>query len=104
MTFQTGLFEQLTESSKVSKFSKEKFEACQKVYHKEWDHNAMVDGVFEEFAKEIDAKVEERVSERISRELNESKREMAKALREQGVADSIIAKVSGLPVEEIARL
>ena len=42
MTFQTGLFEHLTESSKVSNFSKEEFEAYQKMYHKEWDHNAMV--------------------------------------------------------------
>ena len=90
------LFEQLTESSKVSKFSKEEFEAYQKVYHEKWDHNVMVKGVFEEFADEINAKVAESVSE--------SKREMAKALREQGVADSIIAKVSGLSVEEIARL
>ena len=35
-------FEQLTESSKVSKFSKEEFEAYQKVYHEKWDHNVMV--------------------------------------------------------------
>ena len=70
------------------------------MYHKEWDHNAMVDGVFEEFAKEIDAKVEERASKKV----NEREREMAKAMREQGVADSIIAKVSGLSVEEIAKL
>ena len=90
------LFEQLTESSKVSKFSKEEFEAYQKVYHEKWDHNVMVKGVFEEFADEINAKVAEGVSE--------SKREMAKAMREQGVADSIIAKVSGLSLEEIARL
>ena len=90
------LFEQLTESSKVSKFSKEEFEAYQKVYHEKWDHNVMVKGVFEEFADEINAKVAESVSE--------SKREMAKAMREQGVADSIIAKVSGLSVEEIAKL
>ena len=62
-------FKQLTESSKVSKFSKEEFEAYQKVYHEKWDHNAM-----------------------------------AKVMREQGVADSIIAKVSGLSIEEIARL
>ena len=34
-------FEHLTESSKVSKFSKEEFEAYQKVYHEKWDHNVM---------------------------------------------------------------
>ena len=61
-----------------------------------WNHNAMVDGVFEEFVKEIDAKVAEGVSEKT--------RQMAKAMREQGVTDSIIAKVSGLSLEEISRL
>ena len=94
------LFKQLTESSKVSKFSKEKFEVYQKMYHEKWDHNVMVDGIFEEFADEINAKVEERASKKV----NEREREMAKAMREQGVADSIIAKVSGLSVEEIAKL
>ena len=89
-------FEHLTESSKVSNFSKEEFEVYQKMYHEKWDHNVMVDGIFEEFADEINAKVAEGVSEKT--------REMAKAMREQGVADSIIAKVSGLSVEEIARL
>ena len=89
-------FEHLTESSKVSNFSKEEFEVYQKMYHEKWDHNVMVDGIFEEFADEINAKVAEGVSEKT--------REMAKAMRDQGVADSIIAKVSGLSVEEIARL
>ena len=93
-------FERLTESSKVSNFSKEEFEVYQKMYHEKWDHNVMVDGIFEEFADEINAKVEERASKKV----NEREREMAKAMREQGVADSIIAKVSGLSVEEIARL
>ena len=98
------LFERLTESSKVSNFSKEEFEAYQKMYHKEWDHNAMVDGVFEEFAKEIDAKVEERVSERISKEISESKREMAKAMLADNVPVEKIAAYSGLSKEEIAKL
>ena len=89
-------FEHLTESSKVSNFSREEFEVYQKMYHEKWDHNVMVDGIFEEFADEINAKVAEGVSEKT--------REMAKAMREQGVADSIIAKVSGLSVEEIAKL
>ena len=39
--FSEHKFERLTESSKVSNFSKEEFEAYQKMYHKEWDHNAM---------------------------------------------------------------
>ncbi|WP_295859941.1 hypothetical protein [uncultured Fibrobacter sp.] len=86
----------MTESSKVSNFSKEEFEAYQKMYHKEWDHNAMVDGVFEEFAKEIDAKVAESVSEKT--------REMAKAMRDYGDPAEKIAAISGLSIEEIARL
>ena len=94
--FSEHKFERLTESSKVSNFSKEEFEAYQKMYHKEWDHNAMVDGVFEEFAKEIDAKVAESVSEKT--------REMAKAMRDYGDPAEKIAAISGLSIEEIARL
>ncbi|MBO7060727.1 hypothetical protein J6W78_10375 [bacterium] len=86
----------MTESSKVSNFTKEELEAYQKVYHKEWDHNAMVDGIFEEFADEINAKVAEGVLD--------SKREMAKAMREQGIPDSTIAVISGLSEEEIRKL
>jgi hypothetical protein len=46
-------FKLLTECSRVSRFTKKEFEAYRKVYHKEWDHNAMVDGIFEDFADEI---------------------------------------------------
>ena len=98
--FSEHKFERLTESSKVSNFSKEEFEAYQKMYHKEWDHNAMVDGVFEEFAKEIDAKVEERASKKV----NERERQMAKAMLADNVPVEKIAAYSGLSVEEIARL
>ncbi len=89
-------FEHLTESSKVSNFSKEEFEVYQKMYHEKWDHNVMVDGIFEEFADEINAKVAESVSE--------SKREMAKAMLADNVPVEKIAAYSGLSVEEIARL
>ena len=98
--FSEHKFERLTESSKVSNFSKEEFEAYQKMYHKEWDHNAMVDGVFEEFAKEIDAKVEERASKKV----NERERQMAKAMLADNVPVEKVAAYSGLSVEEIARL
>ena len=57
-------FESLTESSKVSKFSKEEFEAYQKMFHEKWDHNVLRASFFEEFADEINAKVAEGVSER----------------------------------------
>ena len=89
-------FEQLTESSKVSNFSKEEFEVYQKMYHEKWDHNVMVDGIFEEFADEINAKVAEGVSEKT--------REMAKAMLADNVPVEKIAAYSGLSVEEIAKL
>ena len=89
-------FELLTESSKVSNLSKEEFKDYLAMYHKEWDHNAMVEGVFEEFADEINAKVSESVAE--------SKRETAKSLRMQGVADSIIVTATGLTEAEVKAL
>ena len=89
-------FKNLTESSKVSNFTKEEYEAYQKVYHKEWDHNAMVDGIFEEFTDEINAKVNESVSER--------EREMAKGLRDDNVPMEIIVRRTGLSEEEIRKL
>ncbi|MBR2059532.1 MAG: PD-(D/E)XK nuclease family transposase, partial [Fibrobacter sp.] len=93
-------FEHLTESSKVSKFTKEEFEAYQKVYHKEWDHNAMVDGIFEEFADEINAKVDAVSSERVL----DKTREMAKGLRDDKVPMEIIIRRTGLSEEEIGKL
>lgn len=63
----------MAESCKVSRFSKEEFEEYQKVYHQEYGHNAMVPGIFKEFASEIYAKIDERVSE--------NTREMAKNSR-----------------------
>ena len=102
--FSEHKFECLTESSKVSNFSKEEFEAYQKMYHKEWDHNAMVDGVFEEFAKEIDAKIEERVCERISKEISESKREIARKMKSKNMPVEQIAELTGFSVEEISNL
>jgi predicted transposase/invertase (TIGR01784 family) len=89
-------FEHLTESSKVSKFSKKEFEAYQKVYHKEWDHNAMVDGIFEEFADEINAKVAESVSER--------ERKMAREMLADKEPIDKISRYTGLSEEDIRKL
>ena len=85
-------FEQLTESSKMSNLTKEEFEAYQKVYHKEYDHNAMVDGIFEEFADEINAKIDGRT------------REIAKKLIRLGDSDEKIAAVTELPLEDVVVL
>ena len=70
------------------------------MYHKEWDHNAMVEGVFEEFADEINAKV----SESVAKSVAEKTREMAKSLHMQGVADSIIVTATGLSEAEVKAL
>lgn len=89
-------FELLTESSKVSNLSKEEFQDYLAMYHKEWDHNAMVEGVFEEFADEINAKVSESVAE--------NTHEIARKMRSQGVADSIIVTATGLTEAEVKAL
>ena len=88
---------QLTESSKVSMFSKEEFVAYRDMYHKVWDHNALRDGFFEEFADDVNAKIEERVSD--------NKREIAKRMINDGkLSDEDIAAYSGLTLENIVVL
>ena len=90
-------FKQLTESSKVSKFSKEEFEAYQKVFHAEWDHNALKNSFFEEFADDVNAKVEEGVANR--------NRESAKRMIADGkLSNEEIASYSGLSIEDVVVL
>ena len=90
-------FKQLTESSKVSKFSKEEFEAYQKMFHAEWDHNALKNSFFEEFADDVNAKVEEGVANR--------NRESAKRMIADGkLSNEEIASYSGLSIEDIVVL
>lgn len=88
---------QLTESSKVSKFSKEEFEAYQKMFHAEWDHNALRRSFFEEFADDVNAKVEEGVFD--------NKREIAKRMIADGkLSNEEIASYSGLSIEDVVVL
>ena len=83
-------FKQLTESSKVSNFSKQEFEAYRNMYHKVWDHNALRRGFFKEFATEINAKLDERA------------REIAKRMIANGkLPDEDIAECSGLSIEDV---
>jgi predicted transposase/invertase (TIGR01784 family) len=90
-------FQQLTESSKVSNFSKKELEAYQRMHHEKWDHNVMVPGIFKEFATEINAKIEERISDR--------NREIAKKMVAAGkLSDAEIADYSGLSVEDVVVL
>ncbi len=86
-------FKQLTESSKVSKFSKEEFEAYQKMHHDRWDHNVLRRGFFKEFADDINAKLDER------------SREIAQRLIANGkLPDEDIAECSGISVEDVVVL
>jgi len=89
-------FKQLTECSRVSRFSKKEFEAYQKVYHKEWDHNAMVDGIFEDFADEINAKIAENVSDKT--------REIARRMKARNRPVDEIAEDTGLTKKEVMAL
>ena len=93
-------FEHLTESSKVSNFSKEEFEAYQKMYHEKWDHNAMVDGIFEEFADEINAKVDAVSSERVL----DKTREIARKMKAKNRPVEEIVEFTGIPAEQIETL
>ena len=56
----------------------------------------MVEGVFEESADEINAKVSESVAE--------NTHEIARKMRSQGVADSIIVTATGLTEAEVKAL
>ena len=85
-------FRQLTESSKVSKFSKEEFEAYQKMFHAEWDHNALKDSFFEEFADDVNAKI------------LDVRQENAKRMIKFGDSDEKVAACSGLSVEDVVVL
>lgn len=89
-------FRQLTESSKVSRFTKEEFEAYQKMHHDRWDHNVMVPGVFKEFAAEIDAKIAENVAD--------AKHEIAKKMKARNTPIKEIAEITGLSEFEVKAL
>ena len=89
-------FRQLTESSKVSKFSKEEFEAYQKVFHEKWDHNVLRRSFFEEFADDVNAKIAEGVSNR--------NREIAKKLKARHRPIDEIVEDTGLTREEVEAL
>ena len=80
----------------MSNLTKEEFEAYQKVYNKEYDHNAMVDGIFEEFADEINAKVASSVQDR--------EREMAHNMLAEGDSVEKVSRITHLSKEEIRKL
>lgn len=93
-------FKQLTESSKVSKFSKKEFEAYQKMHHDRWDHNVLRRGFFKEFADEINAEIAKNVSKSVS----DTKREFAKKMKAKNKPVEEIIEFTGLTEEEVKAL
>ena len=92
-----GKFRDLTESAKVSNFNKKEFEAYRNMYHKVWDHNALRDGFFKEFADDVNAKIEERISSR--------NREFAKKMIVLGkLSNEEIAAATDLSLEDVVVL
>ena len=89
-------FKPLTESSKVSKFTKEEFEAYQKMHHDRWDHIVMVSGIFREFADEINAE--------ISKNVSKNTREIAKKMKSKNMPVKEIIEFTGLTEEEVKAL
>jgi hypothetical protein len=59
------------------------------MYHEKWYHNALVEGIFVEFADEIDAMIKEHVCE------------IAKKLIKFGDSDEKIAAATGLSLEDV---
>ena len=70
------------------------------MYHKEWDHNAMVDGVFKEFADEINAEIAKNVSKSVS----DTKHEIAKKMKARNRPIDEIVEDTGLTKEEVEAL
>ena len=93
-------FKQLTESAKVSKFSKKEFEAYQKMYHERWDHNVLKKGFFKEFATEIN----EEIAKNVSKSVSDKTREIAKKMKARNRPIEEIVEDTGLTIEEVNAL
>ena len=85
-------FARLTESSRVSNFSRKEFEVYQHMYHEIWDRNALRNAFIKDNPDIFDDV------------RNAKAREMAKALKANGVDIGIIANSSGLSEDEIRAL
>ena len=67
------------------------------MYHKVWDHNALRDGFFKEFADDVNAKIEERISGR--------NREFAKKMIVLGkLSNEEISAATDLSLEDVVVL
>ncbi len=80
----------------MSNFTRKEFEAYQHMFHEEWDRNALCAGFIEDNPDVVKEIRDEGAAD--------AKREMAKALKANGVDIGIIANSSGLSEEEIRAL
>ena len=82
----------MTESSKVSNFTKKEFEAYQTMRHEDWDRGVIAAAFIEDNPDVVE-------------EIRNAKaREMAKAMLADGDSIEKVARISGLSEEEIRAL
>ena len=87
-----GKFVKLTESSKVSNFTKREFEAYQTMRHEDWDRGVIAEAFIEDNPDVVEM-------------IRDGKaREIAKGFRDAGFPLDAIAKQTGLSEEEIKAL
>lgn len=91
-----GKFVKLTESSKVSNFTKREFEAYQTMRHEDWDRGVIAEAFIEDNPDVVKEIRDEGAAD--------AKREMAKAMLTLGDSVEKVAQVSGLSEEEIRAL
>ena len=89
-------FARLTESSKVSNFTRKEFEAYQHMYHEIWDRNALRNAFIKDNPDIFD--------EATAKGAAAKAREMAKAMLALGDSVEKVAQVSGLSEDEIKAL
>ena len=89
-------FSRLTESSKVSNFTKKEFEAYQHMYHEIWDRNALRNAFIQDNPDIFDEVRDKAAAS--------AKREIAKGFRDAGFPLDAIAKQTGLTEDEIRAL
>ena len=90
--------------TEVAKFTKEEFQQYLKEMHFEWDTYAEELYTKTRIEEGIKKGIEQGLQQGIEKGALNAKREMAKGLRDAGVAISIISQQSGLSEDEIKSL
>ena len=89
-------FSRLTESSRVSNFSRKEFEVYLRMFHEEWDRNALRAAFIEDNPDLFDEVANKAAANKV--------REMAKAMLADGDSIAKVSRISGLSEEEIKAL